>query len=64
MRTAYILIIAKFGELLKMAPNRWKSTKCVMVSTSLIDKQIGLEELGEGIWRIYYRQKMLGCFDS
>ncbi len=43
---------------------RWKSTKWVMVSTSLIDKQVGLEELGEGIWRIYFRQKMLGYFEE
>lgn len=24
----------------------------------------GLEELGDGIWRIYFRQKMLGYFDE
>jgi len=27
-----------------------------MVATSLIDKHVGLEELGDGIWRIYSRQ--------
>lgn len=43
---------------------RWRSTKWVMVSTSLIDKHIGLEEIGEGIWRVYFRQKMLGYFDE
>ena len=43
---------------------RWKSTKWVMVSTSLIDKHVGLEELGNGIWRVYFRQKMLGYFDE
>lgn len=43
---------------------RWRSTKWVMVSTSLIDKHVGLEELGDGIWRVYYRQKMLGYFDE
>ncbi len=44
----------------------WKSTKWVMISTTLIliDKHVGLEELGEGIWRIYFRQKMLGYFDE
>lgn len=35
-----------------------------MVATSLIDKHVGLEELGEGIWRIFFRQKMLGYFDE
>ena len=43
---------------------RWKSTKGVMVATSLIDKHVGLEELGDGIWRIYFRQKMLGYFNE
>lgn len=43
---------------------RWRSTKWVMVSTSLIDKYVGLEELGDGIWRIYFRQKLLGYFDE
>ena len=36
----------------------------IMVSTTLIDKYVGLEELGDGIWRIYFRQKMLGYFDE
>ena len=43
---------------------RWRSTKWVMVSTTLFDKHVGLEELGNGIWRIYFRQKMLGYFDE
>lgn len=43
---------------------RWRSTKWVMVSTSLIDKHVGLEELGDGIWRVYFRQKMLGYFNE
>ncbi len=43
---------------------RWRSTKWVMVSTSLIDKHVGLEEVGDGIWRVYFRQKMLGYFDE
>lgn len=43
---------------------RWKSTQWVLVSTSLIDKHVGLEELGDGIWRIYFRQKLLGYFDE
>lgn len=36
----------------------------MMVSTTLFDKHVGLEELGNGIWRIYFRQKMLGYFDE
>jgi len=33
-----------------------------MVSTTLIDKYVGLKALGSGIWRIYFRQKMLWYF--
>ena len=43
---------------------RWRSTKWVMVATSLMNKHVGLEELGDGIWRIYFRQKLLGYFDE
>ncbi len=43
---------------------RWRSVKWVMVSTTLNDKFVGLEELGEGIWRIFFRQKLLGYFDE
>ena len=56
-----------YCEVRRVARNgalRWRTTKWVMVSTSLIDKYVGLEELGEGIWRIYFRQKMLGYFDE
>lgn len=41
---------------------RWRSTKWVMISTSLAEKDVGLEEIGDGIWRVYFRQKMLGYF--
>lgn len=33
-----------------------------MVATNLIDKHVGLEELEDGIWRNYFRQKKLGYF--
>ncbi len=35
-----------------------------MVSTTLQNKYVGLEELGDGIWQIYYRQKILGFFEE
>ena len=41
---------------------RWGTRQWVMVATSLKNKYVGLEELGNGIWRIYFRQKMLGYF--
>ncbi len=43
---------------------RWGSLEWVMVSTTLIEKNVGLEELGEGIWRVFFRNKMLGYFDE
>lgn len=43
---------------------RWRSTEWVMVSTTLKDKFVGLEELGNGLWRVFFRKKMLGYFDE
>lgn len=43
---------------------RWGSDDWVMVSTALIDKYIGLEELGNGIWRVFFRSKLLGYLDE
>lgn len=35
-----------------------------MLATSFIDRHVDLEEWGEGTWRTYFRQKMLGYFDE
>jgi len=43
---------------------RWGSYNWVMVSTALIHKDIGLEELGNGIWRVYFRNKLLGYLEE
>lgn len=43
---------------------RWKSTKWVGVSTTLAEKHVGLEELGNGIWRVFFRGKLLGYLDE
>ena len=43
---------------------RWKSYHWVMVSSTLAGKHVGLEELGNGIWRVYFRQKLLGYLDE
>jgi transposase InsO family protein len=43
---------------------RWGSDAWIMVSTALIGKDIGLEELGNGIWRVYFRSKLLGYLDE
>lgn len=43
---------------------RWKSTQWVGVSTTLAEKHVGLEELGNGIWRVFFRGKLLGYLDE
>ena len=43
---------------------RWGASKWVMVSTTLIEKYIGLEEIVKGKWRVYYRDMLLGYLDE
>ena len=43
---------------------RWGKREWVMVSTALIGKNIGLEEVGEGIWRVYFRHILLGYLNE
>jgi len=43
---------------------RWGHSDWVGVSTSLAEKWVGLEEVGQWIWRVYFRQKLLGYFDE
>jgi transposase InsO family protein len=43
---------------------RWGHSHWVGVSTTLMEKNIGLEELGDGIWGVYFRQKRLGYFNE
>ena len=43
---------------------RWGHRGWVGVSTCLIEKYIGLLELGNGIWEVYFRQKRIGYLDE
>jgi len=43
---------------------RWKSYWWVYMSRGLIGRYIGAEELGNGIWRVYYRNVFLGYFNE
>jgi len=43
---------------------RWGASKWVMVSTTLIEKYVGLEEIVKGKWRVYYRDTLLGYLDE
>lgn len=43
---------------------RWTSHAWVTLTNSLIDRYIGLEELDNDIWRVYFRQHFLGYLDG
>jgi len=43
---------------------RWGASTWVMVSTTLIEKYIGLEEIVKGKWRVYYCDTLLGYLDE
>lgn len=43
---------------------RWKADYWVYLARGLAGKYVGMEELGEGIWRIHYRNVFLGYFDE
>ena len=42
----------------------WDSDTWVMVAAPLIGKDIGLFELGNAIWRVFFRGKLLGYLDE
>lgn len=43
---------------------RWKSYYWVYITRGLIGKQVAAEELGNGIWRVFYRNVFLGYFNE
>lgn len=43
---------------------RWGRGRWVGVSTTLAGKRIGLEELDNGLWRVFFRGKLLGYLDE
>ena len=43
---------------------RWGFGKWVMVSTTLATRYIGLEEMAEAKWRVYFRNTLLGYLDE
>jgi hypothetical protein len=42
---------------------RWKSD-WVNVSHVLMEEDVGLEEVADGIWNLYFGPLLLGCFDE
>jgi len=54
-------------KIMKVTQNgaiRWKSYHWIYLTSALKGKYIGVEELGNGIWRIYYYGVFLGYFDE
>jgi transposase InsO family protein len=43
---------------------RWGFGKWVFVSITLATRYVGLEEMGTGKWRVYYRDSLLGYLDE
>ena len=43
---------------------RWGAAKWVVVSSTLIERYIGLELIAEKTWRVYYRDVLLGYLDE
>src|SRR5680860_257105 len=54
-------------KVLKVTQNgaiRWKSYYWVYLTAALKGKYVGIEELGNGIWKVFYRDVFLGFFDE
>ena len=54
-------------KVLKVTMNgaiRWKSYYWVYLTSALKGKYVGIENLGNGIWRVFYRSVFLGFFDE
>lgn len=43
---------------------RWKSYYWVYMSRALIGKKVAAEEIGNGIWKVFYRNVFLGYFNE
>jgi hypothetical protein len=43
---------------------RWKSFYWVYMSRGLIGKQVAAQELGNGFWKVFYRNVFLGYFNE
>ena len=43
---------------------RWKSYYWVYLTRALIRKKVGDEEIGNAIWKVFYRDVFLGYFNE
>lgn len=54
-------------KVLKVTQNgaiRWRSYYWVYLTSALKGKYVGIQELGNGIWKIFYRNVLLGYFNE
>jgi len=54
-------------KILKVTQNgaiRWKSYYWVYLTAALKGKYVGIEDLGNGIWKVFYRDVFLGYFNE
>ena len=54
----------KVMNITKNGSMRWKSYYWVFLSNALIGKQVGAEEIGNGVWKVFYRDVFLGYFNE
>ena len=54
-------------RILKVTQNgaiRWKSYYWVYLTAALKGKYVGIEDIGNGIWKVFYRDVFLGFFNE
>ena len=54
-------------KIMKVTQNgaiRWKSYHWIYLTATLKGKYVGVEDIGNGIWRVFYRNVFLGYFDE
>ncbi len=54
----------KVYKVTKSGAIRWGAYHWIYISRAAIKRYIGVEEVGNGIWNVYYRNVLLGCFDE
>ena len=54
----------KVMNVTKNGSMRWRSYYWVYLTKALIGKRVGAEEIGNGIWKVFYRNVFLGYFNE
>ena len=61
------MIIQIVNKKLRVTSNgaiRWGAYNWVYISRGARKRYVGVKEIGEGIWQVYYRAVFLGRFDE